>query len=214
MLHQLRIIITGTLLSFLVACVTPDQLGNTPTPPQGEIGKIIGTPPNKKPIVTGFQRTGEPKIAIMNYSSGIITIWAVAPNNWLWGYSPFDSQGFGDLRHWFILKNADGSVSFRNSATGTCIASHGNGIVHIDCNRDNPKQQFDLLSLTNGAVALKNVDNQLCLRTPIFRSTVYMSLTFANCVKTNQNTLDQQWFIIPPIENANPIPLLPPSTQG
>ncbi|OBX05991.1 hypothetical protein QV06_00090 [Gallibacterium genomosp. 3] len=188
----------------ITACSNSNKLGNTPIPPKGDIGKIVGKLPASNAGV--LSRTiNEPKVGIMNYSSGLITIWAVSPNNWLWGYSPFDSKSFGNLRHWYILKNPNGSVSFRNAEIGTCIAAHGNGIVHIGCNPNNLDQQFDFLSLTNGAVAIKNAFNQLCLRTPIFRSTTYMPLTFANCVKVGQNTLDQQWFITPPIEDSFPI---------
>ncbi|MFC0309195.1 hypothetical protein ACFFHK_05665 [Gallibacterium trehalosifermentans] len=189
----------------LVACGHSNNLGNTPTPPKGEIGKIVGKSPASNAVALG-RAINEPKIGIMNYSSGLITIWAVAPNNWLWGYSPFDSQSFGNLRHWYILKNANGSVSFRNAEIGTCIAAYKNGIIHTTCNRNSLEQQFDFLSLTNGAVAIKNAANQLCLRTPAFRSTTYMSLTFANCVKVKQNTIDQQWFITPPVEDSLPIP--------
>lgn len=209
----LKLISLAVIIISITACSRSNKLGDTPTPPKGEVGKIIGKLPSDTNALTRplgasntNRATDEPKVGIMNYSSGLITIWAVAPNNWLWGYSPFDSQDFGNLRHWYILKNPNGSVSFRNAAIGTCIAAHGNGIVHIGCNPNNLDQQFDFLSLTNGAVALKNAFTQRCLRTPTFRSTVYMSLTFADCVKEGQNTLDQQWFITPPVEDALPIP--------
>lgn len=183
-----------------------DLLTDTPTPPNGEVGKIVGQLPSQNTALTS-RSLDEPKVSIMNNSSGIITIWAVAPNNWLWGYSPFDSQSFGNLRHWFILKNENGSVSFRNAQVGTCIAAHKNGIIHTECNRNDLNQQFDFLSLTNGATALKNAANQACLSTPAFRSTLYMSLTFTRCVTEEQTTVEQQWFITPPIESANPIPI-------
>lgn len=85
----------------ITACSNSNKLGNTPTPPKGDIGKIVGKLPDSNAGV--LSRTiNEPKVGIMNYSSGLITIWAVAPNNWLWGYSPFDSKSFGNLRHWYI----------------------------------------------------------------------------------------------------------------
>ncbi|URL01647.1 hypothetical protein L4F91_09005 [Avibacterium sp. 20-126] len=202
-----RYLINLLFIFIFSACSTTAPLGNTPIPP-GKVGKIVGnsTALTHTPLLLGNSAMQESPVSIMSFTSGIITVWAIAPNNWLWGYSPFDSKNFGSLRNWYIIKNPNGSVSFRNVQTETCIASHGNGIVHTHCNTTDLTQQFDLLPLTNSAIALKNAANQQCLRTPLFRSTVYMSLTFASCVTEEQNTLEQQWFIIPPILNPFPIP--------
>lgn len=205
MLYRIKFRIKSTIILLLslglLACGS--QLGTTPTPP-GKVGKVIGKIPNN----ANTAPLREPLVSIMSHTSGIITVWATAPNNWLWGYSPFDSQSFGDLRNWYLLKNSNGSISFRNLATDTCIAAHKNsGIVHLACDRNSLAQQFDLLPLTNRAVAIKNVANGLCLTTPLFRSTVYMPLLFANCVKAGEMTQDQQWFITPPIQPSFPIPL-------
>lgn len=198
------------LTMILYGCAS-DQLGLTPTPPKGEVGKLIGELPTG--ILTlssgATDLRKEPAVTIMNDSSGIITVWALAPNNWLWGYSPHDSASFGNVRNWYVLKNSNGSVSFKNAELSTCISAHGNGIVHIGCNINDPNQQFDLLLLTNGSVAIKNAENQRCLSIPRIRTTVYMPISFTDCVKEDQNTVEQQWFIAPPIQRPFPIP-----TQG
>nr|AHJ58636.1 cytolethal distending toxin protein A [Avibacterium paragallinarum]AHJ58639.1 cytolethal distending toxin protein A [Avibacterium paragallinarum]AHJ58645.1 cytolethal distending toxin protein A [Avibacterium paragallinarum] len=188
--------------------LNPNLLTDTPTPP-GKVGEIVGEDANAvvTPLISHkSSSTGIPMVSIMNHSSGVITVWALAPNNWLWGYSPFDSKSFGQLRNWYVLKNANGSVSFRNVRTKTCMAAYKNGIIHSECNRNKLSQQFDLLSLTNGAVALKNAGNQKCLRIPERRSTVYMPITFVKCPTGDQFTVDQQWFIAPPILDSYPIP--------
>lgn len=194
----------------------------TPTPP-GEVGKVVDdtsvnnplphdgantsvAPRSRLTLTSGATPPSMPMVSIMNNSSGIITVWALAVNNWLWGYSPFDTKSFGQIRNWYVLKNANGSVSFRNVQTGTCMSAYGNGIIHSYCDRNNLNQQFDLLPLTNGAIAIKNANNQQCLRIPEIRSTVYMPITFARCLIGEQPTIDQQWFIIPPILDAYPIP--------
>lgn len=181
-----------------------------PTPPSGELAKPTRLPPllgvsGGMTRSSGSSRT-LPMVSIMSYTSGIITVWATAANNWLWGYSPFDSKDFGNLRNWYLLRNANGSVSFKNVQTGTCMASYKTGIIHTACDRNQLAQQFDLVLLTNGAVLLKSAENQQCLYTPLFRSTTYMSLMFARCAQEGQMTTDQQWFITPPIVAPLPIP--------
>ncbi|CAM3866697.1 hypothetical protein ACLS0F_06405 [Avibacterium endocarditidis] len=185
---------------------TNNSLTDNPTPP-GEVGQVVGDlQENRSTISVSAAIKGDPMISIMNNASGIITVWAIARNNWLWGYSPFDSKTFGNLRNWYILKNANGSVSFRNVRTNTCISAYKTGIIHTGCNPNSLSQQFDLLPLTNGAVALKNAANQECLRIPMKRSIVYMPITFTKCLSGEQTTIDQQWFIIPPILDSYPIP--------
>ncbi|RIY32864.1 hypothetical protein CKF54_04000 [Psittacicella hinzii] len=200
---KIKLLTTMMLGTLLAACGSSSNLGKFPTPP-GEVSKIVGALPNSNSRTL----TDQPLVSIMSHTSGVITVWATAPNNWLWGYSPFDSQSFGDLRNWYFIKNSNGSVSFRNLATGTCMAAYGNrGIVHVQCNPQSLEQQFDLLPLSNRAVAIKSASNSQCLRTDLFRKTVYMSLTFAPCIVQGQMTQEQQWFITPPIQRAFPIPL-------
>lgn len=178
------------------------DLGDVPTPP-GKVGEVVGKLPRSG---ANNGTSPDPVVSIMSHTSGIITIWATTPNNWLWGYSPFDSKSFGDLRNWYLLENANGSVSFRNVATNTCISAHNSsGIVHFPCDDQSLAQQFDLLPLTNRAVAIKSASNGQCLSTPLFRSTLYMALVFSPCIQQGELTKEQQWFIAPPIQQALPI---------
>ncbi|AWX15898.1 hypothetical protein CEP48_06765 [Mergibacter septicus] len=178
-----------------------------PTPPSEKVGVLLGavpTPLPEKQVKATVKRRTPPTVSIMSPTSGIITVWALEEGNWLWGYSPYDSKNFGDSRNWRVIDNPNGSVTFRNKRTDTCMAAHGNGIIHRYCDPNNLDQQFDLVPLTNGAMLIKSASQSRCLRTDLFRKTTYMSLVFANCITEGQTTLDQQWFIAPPISQAYP----------
>lgn len=178
-----------------------------PTPPSEKVGVLLGSAPNllpEKQVGSGLKQRTPPTVSIMSPTSGIITVWALEEGNWLWGYSPYDSKNFGDSRNWTVIDNANGSVTFRNKRTDTCMAAHGNGIIHRYCDPENLDQQFDLVPLTNGAMLIKSASQSRCLRTDLFRKTTYMSLVFADCIVSGQTTLDQQWFIAPPISQAYP----------
>ena len=201
----------------------PLGIGNVPTPP-------VELAPNQKPepingenhsskvalLAVGTNGRVTPSkgsggversdfVGIMSASGGLLTVWARYPGNWVWGYTPFDSLSFGNLRVWQIITHSDGSVNFRNTDTDTCLSAYGNGVIHTGCNFNNPSQKWDLIPFDNKAFQIKNQATKTCLQTPVIRKTRYYSIYTVSCVGQNTYNLDQQWFIIAPTTRPTPI---------
>lgn len=144
-------------------------------------------------------------ISIISVSGGLLTIWATAPGNWVWGIGPRDSVSLGSITDWQIITNADASLHFRNTVTRTCLAGYSNGVIHAECNKDDKYQKWKINHFENGAIQLQNVGYGTCVQTPLSRFSTYYSISLVECVKPGVSNLDQQWSIIPPQEGSLPL---------
>lgn len=143
-------------------------------------------------------------VSIMSSSGGLLTLWALKPRNWVWGYTPLDAQSFHQAPFWRIINFPNGQVMIKNEEKGTCLQAYGNGAIHEVCNENNPEQFWVLNFFDNQAVQIQNVGTKACLQTPTNRSTSYYSIYLTKCA-INEPNLDQQWYITPIIDNAPPI---------
>ena len=96
-------------------------------------------------------------LTIINPKGGsAITVWALAPGNWLWGYTLDNSKDFGAARTWQVLNLGDDIVLISNFLTNTCIHDEGSGITHRPCDTKNKSQQWHLSAMDNGAIQIKS----------------------------------------------------------
>lgn len=196
-------------------------IGSTPTPPPNEpipseksrklrmsMEKtrvpIISNPNNNNNNTLEIDRNISNPISIMSSSGGLLTLWALNPGNWVWGYTPLDAQSFHQAPFWRIISFSNGQVMIQNEEKSTCLQAYRNGAVHEICDSNNPGQLWILNFFDNQAVQIQNVDAKMCLQTPTNRATTYYSIYLTKCA-INEPNLDQQWYITPIIDNAAPI---------
>ncbi|TKX31241.1 RICIN domain-containing protein [Campylobacter estrildidarum] len=147
-------------------------------------------------------------VTIMNPNGAALTIWGTNPGNWIWGYSLYNSQKFGDARIWQLIEFTNDIVMIKNAQTGTCLNAYGNGIVHYPCDQSNHAQFWKLTPMSNGAYQISNLATQQCIQTPVrdvmheFNLSSY-KIFLTNCVKPGEKTLDRQWYITTPADGAN-----------
>lgn len=134
-------------------------------------------------------------ISILSSSSMLLTVWALYPGNWVWGYPPLKTDDLQNLMEWRILTYSQGYVVIRNEQTNTCLTSRGNGVTHWVC-ENSQAQQWYIHRFNNGALQFQNALSKKCLQTPFVESTPFHSIYQAECATTQPN-IDQQWFIIP-----------------
>lgn len=144
-------------------------------------------------------------ISLMSSNGGLLTLWSLQPNEWVWGYSPFDSIQLGDARIWKIITHNDGKIQIQNKKTKTCLSTFAGGVVHIPCSAVDPYQLWTINPFDNQAIQLKNVKKGTCLQTPTFRYTTYYSIYTTTCSDSTQPNLDQQWYITAPATPADHI---------
>ncbi|EMS7184344.1 RICIN domain-containing protein [Campylobacter lari] len=139
-------------------------------------------------------------VIIMNPNGAALTVWALAPGNWIWGYSLFNSKSFGDARIWQLIEFPNNTVMIKNAKNLTCLNSYGNGIVHYPCDQSNFAQFWRLYPMSNGAYQIQNFANQKCIQTPVNNvmkdfSASYFNIYLADCLKSGEKNLDRQWNI-------------------
>lgn len=146
-------------------------------------------------------------LTIINPKGGsAITVWALAPGNWLWGYTLDNSKEFGRARSWQVLNLGDDIALIINFLTNTCIHDEGGGITHRDCDINNKSQQWQLSAMDNGAIQIKSSASSKCITTDLGSLTQtgsYYSLAMRECnFKPNFN---QQWVFIPEATPTSPL---------
>ncbi|TLD87147.1 toxin [Helicobacter sp. MIT 03-1614] len=142
-------------------------------------------------------------ISIMSSSGGLLTLWALKPRNWVWGYTPIDSFEFGRAKFWRIISFSNGQVIIKNMQEDTCLQAYGNGVIHDICDSKNQAQLWNLNFFDNQAIQIQSVSAKTCLQTPTVRTTTYYSIYLTKCA-TSSN-LDQQWYITPVALEPEPI---------
>ena len=146
-------------------------------------------------------------LTIINPKGGsAITVWALAPGNWLWGYTLDNSKDFGAARTWQVINLGDDIVLISNFLTNTCIHDEGSGITHRNCDINNKSQQWQLSAMDNGAIQIKSSASSKCITTDLGSLTQtgsYYSLAMRECnFKPNFN---QQWVFIPEAAPTSPL---------
>lgn len=137
-------------------------------------------------------------LSIMSPEGGVLTLWALAVGNWVWGYPLIDTLDFGGARIWRIFTKANGSAAIQNAKEGTCLSAYRNGVIHSYCNMEDPAQLWRFNFFDNQAVQIQNVATKQCLETPSNQATRFFSIFLTDCVQGGQLNSDQQWFITAP----------------
>lgn len=144
-------------------------------------------------------------ISIMGQDGTVITVWALARRNWLWGYAPMDSRSFGTIRNWKIERGFTREhFRFVNQRLGTCMQAYGNGIIHDTCNKRNFDQAFELMPTNTGSVFIKSVSQQRCITYDPVNKNDFDTLTLAACDDNTTPFRDQNWYLAPPLLPATP----------
>ncbi len=139
-------------------------------------------------------------MTLMHPTGSVLTIWALAQGNWIWGYSLIDSIGFGGARVWKFLFLENDEVMIQNAKTNTCLNGYKNGLIHMACRKNNLYQRFKLIPMSNGAFMFKNVGFDKCIHAPIgniFGDFHKVNGIFLSPCASGDN-IDQQWYIAPP----------------
>lgn len=146
-------------------------------------------------------------MTIMGQNGTVITVWALAKRNWLWGYAPIHSQHFGNIRNWRIERSFRREhFRFLNQALGTCMQAYGNGIIHDGCDPKNLDQDFELMPTDRGAVFIKSVSQQRCITYNPVSTTNYSTLWLSECDDKHITPLkDQTFYLAPPLLSAEPL---------
>ncbi|MCV3553351.1 RICIN domain-containing protein [Campylobacter sp. CNRCH_2013_0898h] len=142
-------------------------------------------------------------VTIMNPNGAALTVWALNPGNWIWGYNLFDSKSFGDARVWQLIEFPNNTVMIKNAKTLTCLNAYGNGIVHYPCDQTNFAQFWRLYPMSNGAYQIQNFATQQCIQTTVGNVMEefyfgYYSIYLTPCLKSKEKNLDRQWSISAP----------------
>ncbi|MDE5591821.1 MAG: ricin-type beta-trefoil lectin domain protein [Helicobacter sp.] len=201
----------------LMACSSTKDLGIglTPTPPNESLPRersgisLMDVEQSRLPILTSknapkVDKNASNPLSIMSSSGGLLTLWALNPRNWVWGYTPFDSLEFGQATYWRIISFSGGQVMIKNMAKNTCLEAYKNGVIHDKCDNKNQAQLWNLNFFDNQAIQIQNVGAKTCLQTPTIRTTTYYSIYLTKCA-INESNLDQQWYITPVVEESDPI---------
>ncbi|OOS06187.1 hypothetical protein B0188_02395 [[Haemophilus] felis] len=155
-----------------------------------------------------FERFKSPNsnyISIMGQDGAVITVWALAKRNWLWGYAPIDSQNFGNIRNWRLERSFSREhFRFVNQQLGSCIQVYKNGLIHDTCDKRRLEQDFLLLPTDTGSVFIKSVATGLCVTYDPVNKNNYDTLTMQKCDEKISPSHDQNFYLAPPILAANP----------
>ncbi|QQF51748.1 toxin [Campylobacter fetus subsp. venerealis] len=137
-------------------------------------------------------------VSIMAQNGVVITVWATAPLNWVWGYSARDSVPFGYLRIWRLKLYPKNYVQIVNESTKTCLSAYLSGVVHTTCDVKSAPQFWEMIPFDNGAVQFKNFSDGRCLQTDFERGFKFYNINLTPCVEKNRTNIDQQWMITAP----------------
>lgn len=167
---------------------------------------LLGATPTVQPSSRNQADSLSDYITIMGQEGSVITVWALAARNWLWGYTAINSQNFGNIRNWKIERSfRRENFRFINQQLGTCMQAYGNGLIHDTCNPRNLDQDFDLMPTTSGAVFIKSVSQQRCVTYNPVNTQGYITITLSKCDDNITPLRDQTWYLAPPLLRANPV---------
>lgn len=144
-------------------------------------------------------------ISLISQGGYALTVWALAPGNWLWSYRLIDSLTFGDARVWSLIMYPGNLVQIKNKLTKTCVTAYGTSTVHLPCDSANDSQFWFLMPFDNGAVQLMNFATNDCMSISFQSSSTSLGITMDSCIQPNQANIDRQWSISAPAMPAFPI---------
>ncbi|KMZ13471.1 Cytolethal distending toxin subunit A [Candidatus Burkholderia humilis] len=144
------------------------------------------------------------RTAISNVFSGaLITVWATRPNNWLWGYTPYDARSWVDLYNWDVIYNSDSTLTFKNRKTNYCMVAYdGRGLTHNTCNGGN-NQKFSLWPTASGAVQIKSISLGKCIKIGSKSNEWAFKVEFTDCTESGSVVDTRQLWILGPERNAS-----------
>ncbi|HBZ9867575.1 TPA: toxin [Salmonella enterica subsp. houtenae] len=198
--------------------IFPEASPGGPQPPdRNEPGLVIpgpgsgmtlsGTPGNAPAPSSG----NSPTVSLVSVSGAVVSVWSRRPNSWVWGYTPRDSNTFGNLRNWFIQPGkTPGSVRFVNEETGTCLTPGFSftdvGFIHRFCSYQTKDQDFLLVPTLNGNVLIRSVLVNKCIRARFLDRTPSSPYAFeilqADCPEPGKSTLELLWSVSEPLKPA------------
>ncbi|OOF68275.1 cytolethal distending toxin subunit A/C [Rodentibacter caecimuris] len=145
-------------------------------------------------------------MTLMGQSGSLLTVWALAKRNWLWGYANIHSQNFGSIRNWKMERSKHREhFRFMNQSLGTCIEAYRNGLIHDTCNLNKLEQAFELLPTNSGAVVIKSVAQGRCVTYNPVKTTYYSTITLSTCDGATDPLRDQTWYLAPPVLEATAV---------
>ncbi|MCR6576833.1 RICIN domain-containing protein [Campylobacter insulaenigrae] len=148
-------------------------------------------------------------MSIMSSAGPVLTVWALAPGNWIWGYTLINSKSFGDARVWQMIEFPLDFVMIKNAKTHTCLNAYRNGVVHYPCDQSNQAQFWKMIPMSNQSFQFQNLQTKTCLKTtignPMGDFFKVFPILLGECVKPGDKNLDQQWFAAPPPFSARPV---------
>lgn len=186
-------------------------------PQKGKGSPLLFTTGNLPPLEKSFQLKtpglvmSEPSdssdfSSIMAQNGYVLTVWALAPRNWLWAYPPIDSHYFGNIRNWRVERSfRRGYFRFVNQALGTCMEVYGNGVIHSACNPKSLDQDFELLPTDTGSIFIKSVSQQRCLTYDAVNTGGFSTIILDDCDDNITPLHDQNWYLAPPLLPAVPL---------
>ncbi|EKC2495424.1 toxin [Salmonella enterica] len=197
----------------------PLPSGNGPVPPDpSEPGLAIPGPgPVRQQLGLGANAPiptprDNPRVSIMSVSGAVLTVWSRLRQSWLWGYTPWDSNNFGDLRNWQIQPGkTPGSVRFINQGTGSCMTDGVDvigikGFIHSACDSRLNIFDFRLLPTLNGNVYIQSVSTKSCIQARFLDRTTSSPYAFeilpAACPEPGEENIELQWSISEPLMSA------------
>lgn len=189
----------------------PNSLANTNSsnnqPNSASQITLSSSPNSKATLLSASPSSKSTPLTIINPMGGsAITVWALAPGNWLWGYTLDNSKEFGRARSWQVLNLGNDIALIINFLTNTCIHDEGSGITHRNCDINNKSQQWQLFAMDNGAIQIKSSASNKCITTDLGSLTQtgsFYSLAMRECnFKPNFN---QQWVFIPEAAPTSPL---------
>lgn len=198
-------IVPATPLNPPIIKPNPNAKGavNGPQPLLGSDGKL-----NQMQV---FENRGimSEYVGIMGAGGELLTVWALASGNWIWGYTHINSKSLGNARIWRVIEYPKNFVMFKNVRTGNCLTAYRSGTVHYPCDPSNQSQFWELKPMSNQAMQIKNLANGKCLQSKIDNPLgdfykVFEILT-DTCVKSGVSNLDQQWYLVAPTFAAKAI---------
>lgn len=147
------------------------------------------------------------KVSLLNMRHGtLLVIYYKNLGARVWGYTAFDyRQQESDWKNWMTLYNSNGTLTFKNPNTGSCLSLLDNDqVVHEHCFLDNARQQFEPLLSRTGAIQLRNPARDRCLATRNNNNPYAFTITHARCIAQPDSSIpdSQLWALIPPQGNS------------
>lgn len=153
-----------------------------------------------------------PTVSLMNMDGSVLTMWSRGAGSSLWAYYIHDSNSFGDLRNWQIMRGTrPDTVQFRNAAVGTCMTSFpgfkgGFQLSTAPCEFGPDRFDFKLIATRNGNYQLQSLATSLCIKAEFLNRTTSSpyatTLSMKRCPTKHEENFEFMWSISEPLRPA------------